>query len=242
MRFRYNLDFTTNILYEDDNGVKTKYIQDDSSNRRLGLSFHRNKFSKSQVSNLIPTIVREERDRLVCEKDIHIISKTLQQTPRTFDAYLQSLDSATQDLLQFTQLPDDGYQLAQAIRNKSAIGVADCSVKVVKKSSAIAWIITNATQSFVYEGQSGCPVFHDAIDSYSGEMFGIYVLLSALKVITEFHNVKKGQITIACDIDSSLAMSLESFSRVKSTDAYFDLIWTIQEIRSTLKFRIEAKV
>ena len=173
---------------------------------------------------------------------MHTISKHTQQIPRTLDEYIQSLDPDIQNLLQFTSMSDDGDQLTKAIRNKSAIGVADCSVKVEKKPSAIAWIITDTTKSFVYEGQSGCPTFHDAIDSYSGEMFGIYVFLSAMKVIADFHNVHKGQITIACDNDSSLSMSLDSFQRVKSTDAYYDLIWAIQEIRSSLKFRIEAKI
>ena len=242
MMHRYKIDGTKIIFYENHNGVKTKYVHDNNRRARIGLSFHNDRFTDSPVTNLIPTIVHIENNRLICERDMHIISKTKHALPNTFKEYIESLDGNTQSLLQFTTIPDDGASLVEAIRNKSAIGVADCSVKVENKSSAIAWIITDTNRSFTYEGQSGCPRFHDAIDSYSGEMFGIYVLLTAMKVVTDYHDVKSGQITIACDNDSSLLMSLTTYTRVKPSDAYFDLIWAIQDLRSQLKFKIHAQI
>lgn len=143
------------------------------------------------------------------------ICKLAKDALRTLDAYIQSLDDDTKCLLQLTFITDDGYQPEKAIRDKSAIGVSDCSVRVAEKSLAIAWIITDAQRTFVYEGQLGCPTFHDAIDSYSAEMFGIYVLLTGLCVITEFHDFRSGKIIVACDNDSSLSMSLDSYKRAK---------------------------
>lgn len=191
---------------------------------------------------MIPTVVRHQNQHIICEKDIEKITKDPLPIHDTWDNYFNALDTDTQYLLQFVSIPDHGIHLANVIQTRTAIGVADCSVKIQNKSSAISWIVTDSTRSFVCEGRAGCPDFYAAIDSYSGEMFGTHVMLTALKVISKYHNIRSGKIVIACDNDSSLSISLDSYKRAKTTEAYYDIIWAIQELRKDLPFEIEAKI
>ena len=241
MRYQYKIDHNKRILYENNQGMKRKYEYDENRSSRLGLAFTKARLSTTSVSALIPTIVRHNDQHLICEKDIDQISKITTGINRTWNEYFDNLDNNTKTLLQFSSIPDNGIHLVNAIKSKEAIGVTDCSVKINSKTSAISWIITDANRSFVCEGRAGCPTFYAALDSYSGEMFGIYVMLTAVKVISQFHNVKKGHFVIACDNDSSLSISLDSYTRAKPTDAYYDLIWAIQELRKDVNFTVKAK-
>lgn len=176
------------------------------------------------------------------EKDIEKISKIKEQSVTTWNDYVRKLPAQQQLLFQYTSFPDDGSQLAEAISSGTAIGVVDSSVKPHQRSAALAWIITTRERAFVYEGQSGCPSFHDAIDSYSREMYGIYVLTTIVRAVCDFHNVTSGSIQIACDNDSSLSISLTYQNRSKVSNSYFDLIWALQQLRNRLPIKIIPRI
>ena len=57
-----------------------------------------------------------------------------------------------------------GIAIAHAIRYKNAVAVTDASVEELTGAAAISWIITDKKENFRDYGDSGCPVFHQALD------------------------------------------------------------------------------
>lgn len=168
------------------------------------------------------------------ELQINTIENKFPTTPMIWDNYLHQLPQGVQYLLQFAHISDEGVHIASAIRNRIAIAVTDTSVEQRTNTTAISWIISDKNKSFHDRGDSGCPKFHNALDSYGSESFGLLVVL-------EFYRIRSGQITIACDNDSSLDKCIRTKYRAKPTDSYFDLLWTAFDIRSDLRIRTIPK-
>ena len=144
-------------------------------------------------------------------------------------------------LLQHSNFHVSTDLLANSIRSGAAIAVTDASVKVTKRTSSVAWIITDRLRSFTVEGVSGCPKFHAAIDSYSAELFGILIILLVCHHTCEYFNIDKGSLTIACDNDASLRQAIESVTRAKVSDPFFNLLWAAHEFRDSFNIKFRAK-
>ena len=154
---------------------------------------------------------------------------------------MNSLRPEVQYLLQFPTITNDGRDIARAIRDRSAIAVSDASVKKSRNSAAISWIITNTFETFYSHGASGCPSFHQALDSYASESFGILVLLTVVKIMCDYYHIKRGSITIACDNDSSLEKCIRNTYRANDTEKYFDLFWAVFDMRESMRIKIKHK-
>ena len=96
-------------------------------------------------------------------------------------------------------------------------------------------------ETFRTHGDSGCPCFHDALDSYGAESFGILVTLTAVRVVCDFYKIKSGKLILACDNDSSLDKCVQTKYRAKTSDKYFDLLWAVHDLRKHLRIKIVAK-
>ena len=144
-------------------------------------------------------------------------------------------------LLEYTHIKNEGRDIAQAIRDRDAVAVTDASVEQKTRQAAISWIITNKTETFRTHGDSGCPQFHAALDSYGAESFGILVTLTVIKVICDFYKIRSGEITIACDNDSSLEKCLQTIYRAQTSDKYFDLLWAVFDLKKSLRIKIRPK-
>lgn len=96
-------------------------------------------------------------------------------------------------------------------------------------------------ETFQTNGSSGCPCFHDALDSYRAESFGILVTLTVIRVICDFYRLKAGKVTLACDNDSSLDKCIQTIYRAKASDKSFDLLWAVHDLRKNLRIKIIAK-
>ena len=107
--------------------------------------------------------------------------------------------------------------------------------------AAISWVITDKHESFKCTGDSGCPKFHNALDSYGSEAFGIVVLLNMIKIVCDYYNIKTGKIIIACDNDSSLDKCVITSYRAKVSDKYFDLLWAAHDLRKAVSIKISPK-
>lgn len=105
----------------------------------------------------------------------------------------------------------------------------------------MSWIITDKSESFEASGDSGCPAFHQALDSYASESFGILILLTVTKIVCDYYKIKNGTITVACDNDSSLTKCVRNTYRANVTEKYFDLLWAVYDLRKSLKNRVQHK-
>ena len=117
------------------------------------------------------------------------------------------------------------------------MAVTDASVEQKTRAAAISWIIANKPESFGDYGDTGCPTFLNALDSYGSESFALLVVLSVIKVVCNFYNIKRGHLEVACDSVSSLAKSIQSEYRAKVGDNFFDLLWSFYDIQSSLDFK-----
>ena len=185
------------------------------------------------------TIVNDSSIKVICRSEP--IIPFIRSIPTTWEIYLCSLDPNIIYLLRYSNFNASASALAESILSSHAIAVVDVSMKVVKRTSAVAWIITDRERSFTCEGVSGCPRFHAAIDSYRGELFGLLVVLLVANLICDYHNVQTGMLAVACDNDASLSKALDSVSRAKVTDPYFNIIWAAHEFRNTINITFRSK-
>ena len=139
-------------------------------------------------------------------------------------------------------ISDEGYNIATAIRQSKAIAVTDASVETRTKTATISWIFTDDDETYHDKGDSGCPTFHNALDSYGAESFGLVFVLTVVKIICDFYRIRSGKIVIACDNDSSLDKCIRTKYCAKPSDTYFDLLWTAFDIRKELKILLKPKI
>ena len=137
------------------------------------------------------TIHKQSKHILYGESEIERITSAITKGSLPWQEYLDSLDDEVKYLLQFANITNNGLDIARAIRNRTAIAVTDASVKKSTHTAAISWVICDLNGSFHVFGDSGCPKFHLALDSYASEAFGILVLVTVAKVICDYHAIKK---------------------------------------------------
>ena len=144
-------------------------------------------------------------------------------------------------LLQFTTIQNDGEDLAKYLGRDQIIAVTDASVSTLTNTSAVSWTINRNLNRVLASGLSGCPSYTTPQDSYGAEMYGIYNILIVAKIVSEYHNVRGGSITLACDNDASLLIGTYKLSTVKIDKKYFDLIWAIQDVLKNVSFSVIAR-
>jgi len=90
----------------------------------------------------------------------------------------------------------------------------------------------------IYFGDHG--VLHGSLplDSYRGELYGIYAILKAVCVICDKYEIVKGKIIVACDNQSSLFNALSKKERAKVTQSNFDILWAIHALKQKLSIDI----
>lgn len=76
------------------------------------------------------------------------------------------------------------------------------------------------------------------VNAYRSELQGIYSVLLALQVLTKFHQLTSGSITLYCDNEKAveLANQLTPFS---SSLSHMDLLRSIQHLHTSLPFRVQ---
>ena len=185
------------------------------------------------------TIVNDTGIKIACNSDP--IVPYIRSIPTTWDLYVQSLDPQLICILRHSNFHGSTGALASSIQSGKAIAVTDASVKVTQGTSAIAWIFTDRLRTFPCEGVSGCPKFHEAIDSYGRELFGILVVLMVANIACDYYGVQTGMLTVACDNDASLSKALDSVPRAKVSDPYFNLIWAAHDFRDTVNVTFRSK-
>ena len=193
-------------------------------------------------STCIPISVHKPSANIIYgEPDMQSINKITETTTSSWNSYIISLHPEIQYLLAHANITNNGLDIARAIRGRTAIAVSDASVKKSSNKAAISWIITNKEETFQAHGDSGCPSFHQALDSYASESFGILVMLTVVKIVRAYYKIRHGCITVACDNASSLEKCTRNNYRANATEKYIDLFWAVYDIRKSLPITIRHK-
>jgi len=131
--------------------------------------------------------------------------------------------------------PDDGFQLAQSIRNNSATvnalrAVTDGSFK--DNFGTAAWILECANTSQQMSGSVVAPGSAHDHSSYRSELSGVYAALLVTNRLCLYFNISEGSILLGCDSKSALAMAFTATSfRYSIKTPCFDLLGAIRQLR-----------
>ena len=148
-------------------------------------------------------------------------------------------DTQLRKLFQYSTFPAQGYTAASYIRNNQAIIVCDSSVMPSTNTAAASWILTSLKMNDdTCTGDHGVPHNNRPMDSYRGELYGLYCSLMVIKILCEKFAIFDGEVRVACDNDSALLNALCYDSRAKISCSNFDILWAIYDIRRQLKVKI----
>ena len=209
--------------------------------RRSNFYFFHGEIKSLPVDCVPITVFKQSEKTLYGETDMNLVREITQDRFASWESYLRSLHPHVQEILKYANITNAGYDIATSIRARTAIAVSDASVKKSSNTSAILWIITNKSETFQSSGDSGCPSFHQALDSYTSESFGILILLTVVKTVCDFYKVRTGGLIVACDNDSILEKCIRNDYRANATEKHFDMVWAMFDIRKALRIKILHK-
>jgi len=132
--------------------------------------------------------------------------------------------------MQQINFPTTNENLISDIKSGKAIAVTDASVSPYTSAGATSFVITSRDLQTSCNGAHGVPQGSTSMDSYRAKIYGIYGILVKLQYLVQNYNIKKGQITIACDSKAGLLNSLAYNSRASVAQGSFDILWAIQKI------------
>lgn len=147
------------------NGTIRKYQKKESTTRHSQIySYYSNDCSIPDEFILI-SIVKRTDDVTIGEIGINDVITEYDNEKRDWDSFTSKLHPDVQYLSRYASIPNQGRDIATAIRNRTVVAVTDASVEQRTGRAAISWVITDKQESFKATGDSGCPKFHSALDS-----------------------------------------------------------------------------
>eukprot|EP00957_Ditylum_brightwellii_P162039 12337175-Ditylum_brightwellii.AAC.1 len=93
---------------------------------------------------------------------------------------------------------DEGSYIAATIQSGKAIAVSDGSYK---DSCSAAACVIEGTKPNLYQitATATTPGFLETQDPYRAELSGLFMTIAIVNDICKYHQINKGEITIACD-------------------------------------------
>jgi hypothetical protein len=169
------------------------------------------------------------------------ISNTSTNAP-ILDGYIPDfpiIDNDTPILRKFFQHSIFSHQaeiIATSIINGNAVAVSDSSIMPTTNTGSASWVLAPFdSNDGICFGDHGVPHGSVPLDSYRGELYGIYAILKATCVICDKYEIVKGKIIVACDNDSSLFNALSKKNRAKVTQSNFDILWAIHALKKNCR-------
>lgn len=159
----------------------------------------------------------------------------------SLEEYITVTYSRYHTVLVNSSIPNDGYDLATAVKRGRAFGVTNTSVNISTNNGAVSWIISTKNNRILADGSSACPKYYRTRDSFGDEIFGIFCILLATKLACEYHGITTGTLTIACDNDASLDSSCGWTENIRIERNYFDLLWAIYDLKVAMSITIVPK-
>lgn len=141
-KFVYNV-YDSTILETHTNGTISEYTKVQGHTRQSNFYMHALHIH-SMPCEFVPVTVSKPFQRIIYGKphieDIRNVNDT---NDGTWQSYLHNLQPAIKYLLRYVSLPNNGLDVARAIRARRAISVSDDSVMKIRNSAAISWMITD---------------------------------------------------------------------------------------------------
>jgi hypothetical protein len=144
---------------------------------------------------------------------------------------LQSTMSDRQWALERLTMRDNGLAVASAIRDRTAIAVSDGSFKNQHGTAALVLCDPTAALPSSNSRIVGCHVTpgHPSDQSpYRSELSGIYGILCVVEEICKLYDIQSGNITIGCDNEKCLWMSIDKPGSLSTRSKSFDLLSAIR--------------
>jgi hypothetical protein len=104
--------------------------------------------------------------------------------------------------LQHVSLPDNGVQIAEAIKSYDAIAVSDGGLKLGLGTAA--YVIEGKDAKGRIQGVNKVPGPIKERDSHRCKVSGLYAVILLIQEICNTHAISKGGITVCCDNETAL--------------------------------------
>ncbi len=115
-------------------------------------------------------------------------------------------------------LVDDGYIIAEAIRNRVAIAVSDGSFKDMYGTAA--WLEYDTSSGRII-GKVISPGTGSDQSAYRSKLSGILAVMIMVKYLCTYHNITEGSVELACDGLSALNKAFFQVSILHLEDPNF---------------------
>jgi len=169
--------------------------------------------SMGTICDLPPVVhkaqVLYQNQYLICNGHCSIQAPVLPNRNSFMEFLFSSTEPSAHWCFESICLPlDDGYQLAQSIRNNLASinalkAVTDGSFK--DTFGTAAWILECSETSQRMTGQVVAPGSDQDHSSYRSELSGVYAVLLVVSKLCSYFNVDEGSVVLGCDSQSALA-------------------------------------
>jgi hypothetical protein len=181
--------------------------------------------STSKPSNICKATVFQKRDRRVCSGYGEILCNP-QPIVNSLQDHLLSMAPNERWCVDTLELSDDGYIIADSIRNSVAIAVSDGSFKDTYGTAA--WVLEGENSIGRIIGRVIAPGAESDQSAYRSELSGILAVMIMVKNLCLYHNITDGAVELACDGLSAIDKSFSYVSLLHIDEPNYDLITAIK--------------
>lgn len=142
--------------------------------------------------------------------------------------------------LESSSFPDNGRTVAEALRDGSAIAVADGSYQP-KLSDAVAtaaWTIHAPKTKTNCSGVCQAAGIRKDSNAYRGELQGIHAALLGILALCKFHEITSGSVRLGCDCETAIKKSEPQWLRVPQKTKHADIIRAIRRLVKEIPVKV----
>lgn len=169
-------------------------------------------YGRVRYEGSAPTVTREERP------------------PETIKELIDEWDQAWP--LDRSSFPDEGREVADALRDGSAISVANGSYqpKLSDKIATALWTIHAPRTKANCSGVCQAAGIRKDSNAYRGELQGIHAALLGIRALCKFHDITEGAVQLGCDCKTAVKKSKPQWLRIPQKTKHADIIQAIRRL------------
>lgn len=162
------------------------------------------------------------------------------RTPSTIQEHINKWEDAWP--LDISFFPNDGEQVAAAIREGTALAVADGSYqpRICDDIATGSWVIhCPQTKKPNCRGVCRAAGTRAETNAYRGELQSIHAGLLGIKAICDFHKIETGEIRFGCDCKTAIGKVTPEWLRVAQRTKHVDLIRAVRRLVKDIPVKIK---
>lgn len=195
-----------------------------------------------QPCRLVRTTVQKIDDNnVLCEGYFGTLPAKEHELATTIQGAIRLLPPSLKQMLENSRWCDDGFGLASAIENNTAICVVDGSFHPEYGFGTAAWVFDNGLDEIQATGCSRAVGEVKFMCSYRAELFGIYLALQTTLLICKQFDIIDGGIEIGCDNTEAIRKGLAELYFPSIQHKHFDLLWAIHSLRQKISISISFR-